>query len=115
MPRYFEKYTDGHFMNISFAANDRLKHEAPAIVHVDGTCRTQMVNQRVLPLLHELLSEFERQTGVPVLLNTSFNVRGEPVVGNITDALRTFWSTGLDTLVAGPFVIRKPSSPARVG
>jgi carbamoyltransferase len=108
MARYFDKYTGSYFMNVSFFANDRLKREAPAIVHVDGTCRAQMVSKGVLPLFHQLLSEFEIRTGVPVLLNTSFNVKGEPVVATVTDALRTFWSTGLDTLVVGPFIIRKP-------
>jgi len=108
MARYFDDYTNGYFMNISFSANERLKREAPAIVHVDGTCRTQMVSKSTLPVFHQLLSAFEARTGVPVLLNTSFNVKGEPVVATVTDALRTFWSTGLDTLVVGPFVIRKP-------
>lgn len=108
MAQYFDDYTDGYFMNISFLANERLKQEAPAIVHVDGTCRTQMVKKSVLPLFHELLTCFGARTGVPVLLNTSFNVKGEPVVATVTDALRTFWSTGLDTLVAGPFIVRKP-------
>lgn len=108
MAQYFDDYTDGYFMNISFVANKRLRQEAPAIVHVDGTCRTQMVKKSVLPLFHELLTRFGARTGVPVLLNTSFNVKGEPVVCTVTDALRTFWSTGLDTLVAGPFIVRKP-------
>ncbi|MDA9983138.1 nodulation protein [Gammaproteobacteria bacterium] len=108
MARYFDKFTGAYFMNISFFANDRLKREAPAIVHVDGTCRVQMVTKDVLPLFHQLISEFEIRTGVPVLLNTSFNVKGEPVVATVTDALRTFWSTGLDTLAVGPFIIRKP-------
>jgi carbamoyltransferase len=108
MGQYFDDYTDGYFMNISFFANERLKREAPAIVHIDGTCRVQMVSGEVLPLFHRLLTAFGAKTGVPVLLNTSFNVKGEPVVATVTDALRTFWSTGLDTLAVGPFIIRKP-------
>jgi carbamoyltransferase len=108
MSQYFDDYTDGYFMNISFFANERLKREAPAVVHVDGTCRTQVVKKSVLPEFHALLSAFGERTGVPVLLNTSFNVKGEPVVSSVTDALRTFWSTGLDTLVVGPFIVRKP-------
>jgi carbamoyltransferase len=56
----------------------------------------------------ELIKEFERLAGVPVLLNTSFNIKGEPIVCTIQDALRTFWSTGIEVLAAGPFLISKP-------
>jgi carbamoyltransferase len=77
-------------------------------VHVDGTSRVQFVEPSVLPKYHRLLEEFEKLTGVPVLLNTSFNVKGEPIVCTIHDALRTFWSTGMEVLVAGDFIVRKP-------
>jgi len=107
-PRYFDRYTDAPYMIIAFPANERLRREAPAVVHVDGTARVQLVHRDVLPRYHRLLSEFERLTGVPVLLNTSFNVKGEPIVCTIHDALRTFWSTGLDVLAAGDFIVRKP-------
>ncbi len=111
--RYFERYTDAPFMIIAFPANDRLKKDAPAIVHVDGTSRVQMVHRDVLPRYHRLLMAFERRTGVPVLLNTSFNVKGEPIVCTIQDALRTFWATGLEVLAAGDFLVYKPGiSPA---
>ena len=59
-----------------------------------------------------VLEAFEDRTGVPVLLNTSFNIKGEPIVCSPRDALRTFWSTGLDALVIGPFIIDKPESPS---
>lgn len=106
--RYFTKYTASPFMVISFPANDRMKKDAPAVVHVDGTSRVQLVKPDVLPKYHKLLTEFEKLTGVPVLLNTSFNVKGEPIVCTIHDALRTFWATGMEVLVAGDFLIRKP-------
>jgi len=106
--RYFERYTDAPFMIISFRANERLKREAPAIVHVDGTARAQLVHRDILPRYHRLLTEFEKRSGVPVLLNTSFNVKGEPIVCTIHDALRTFWSTGIEVLAAGDFLVRKP-------
>jgi len=106
--RYFERYTDAPFMIISFRANERLKREAPAIVHVDGTARVQLVHRDILPRYHRLLTEFEKRSGVPVLLNTSFNVKGEPIVCTIHDALRTFWSTGIEVLAAGDFLVRKP-------
>jgi carbamoyltransferase len=105
---YFDQYTEAPFMVTAFTANEKLKVDAPAVVHVDGTARVQFVERRVLPKYHELISEFERLTGVGVLLNTSFNVKGEPVVCTVRDALRTFWSTGLDVLAAGDFIVRKP-------
>ena len=95
-------------MIIAFDANEELQKDAPAIVHIDGTSRVQFVDKDVLPRFHMLLTEFGKITGVPVLLNTSFNIKGEPIVCTIQDALRTFWSTGLDILVAGDFMIRKP-------
>jgi carbamoyltransferase len=96
------------FMIVAVDATPALKTDAPAVVHVDGTVRPQTVEKHVLPRYHRLLEAFGRRTGVPVLLNTSFNVRGEPIVCSITDALRTFWSTGLDVLAAGEFIVRKP-------
>jgi len=105
---YFDDYTEAPFMILSFVANEKLKRDAPAIVHVDGTSRVQLVKREVLPAYHALIAAFARRTGVPVVLNTSFNVKGEPIVCTIHDALRTFWATGLDVLAAGSFLIRKP-------
>ncbi|MFE7580059.1 carbamoyltransferase [Streptomyces gardneri] len=106
--RYFDRFTDSRFMTLAFAANETLSEQAPAVVHSDGTSRVQLVHRDGTPALYRLLCEFESQTGVPVLLNTSFNVRGEPVVNSTEDALRTFWATGLDVLVLGAkFIVRK--------
>ena len=106
-PDYLVHFDHAPFMTIAFEANDRLRREAPGIVHVDGTVRVQMVDQESLPLFHRLISRFAEQSGVPVLLNTSFNVKGEPIVRTINDALRTFFSTGLEVLSAGSFMVRK--------
>jgi carbamoyltransferase len=106
--RYLERWTYAPFMIIAFRARERLRREAPAVVHVDGTARVQLVHEDALPLYHRLLREFEKRTGVPVLLNTSFNVKGEPIVCTIHDALRTFGSTGIELLAAGDFLVRKP-------
>ncbi len=108
-PAYFDAFTDAPFMIMAFPANERLRQEAPAAVHVDGTARVQLVHAEVLPRYDRLLKAFERRTGVPVLLNTSFNVKGEPIVCTAKDALRTFWSTGLNVLAVGDFVVRKPA------
>ena len=68
----------------------------------------QLVRREVLPRFHALISAFADRTGVPVLLNTSFNVKDEPIVCTIQDALRTFQATGLDVLAAEDFLILKP-------
>lgn len=105
---YFERYTFAPFMIIAFKANEKLAKAAPAIVHVDGTCRVQGVEKDANPRYYKLLKAFGALTGVPVLLNTSFNVKGEPIVCTATDALRTFWATGLDALVIEDCVVLKP-------
>jgi carbamoyltransferase len=79
----------------------------PAVRHVDGTARVQTVNRRQHPLVHALISEFEQRTGVPVLVNTSFNTRGEPIVCTPRDAVESFWTSPLDALAIGSFLIEK--------
>lgn len=79
----------------------------PAITHVDGTARLQTVRRDTSPLYHELISQFAALSGVPVVLNTSFNIMGEPIVESPVNALRCFYSTGLDDLVLGNFVVSK--------
>ena len=79
----------------------------PAVTHVDGTARLQTVHKETNPRFHRLLKEFEKLSGVPVLLNTSFNVMGEPIVESPVDAIRCFFTTGLDYLVLGNYVLSK--------
>ena len=79
----------------------------PAVVHVDGSGRLQTVSRNVNPTFHELISEFEKITKIPIILNTSFNLKGEPIVCSPTDAIRTFFSSGLDYLILGSFLIKK--------
>lgn len=105
--KYFKNYTNAPFMNIAFDASEKLINDAPAIVHVDGTVRVQLVHQKHHPQFHRLLKAFERKTGIPVLLNTSFNLKGEPIVCGFSDALRTFFSSGMEVLAAGNFIIKK--------
>src|SRR5439155_1735437 len=73
----------------------------PAVTHVDGTARVQTVERRLSPLYYEMIEEFDRRTGVPVVLNTSFNVKGEPIVCTPLEAVRCFFGTGLDALAIG--------------
>jgi carbamoyltransferase len=83
------------------------QHRVPAVVHVDGTARIQTVDRLREPLLTRLLEEFEVRTGLPILINTSLNTAGRPMVDSPTDALELFGSTPLDLLVLGPHVVRR--------
>jgi carbamoyltransferase len=83
------------------------KSDIPAVTHVDYSARIQTVHQDTNPRYHALLSAFERKTACPILVNTSFNVRGEPIVGSPEDAFRCFMGTELDVLVVGNCYLRK--------
>jgi len=86
----------------------------PAVTHVDYSARIQTVDRAENPLLYELLLRFEEVTGCGVLVNTSFNVRGEPIVCTPDDAYRCFLNTEMDYLVMGNFVIERLAQPHRV-
>jgi carbamoyltransferase len=85
----------------------------PAVCHVDGTARVQTVNREANPRYYDLLRAFEQRTGVPVLINTSFNSRGQPIVCSPRDAIEAFYSTPLDALVIGSFLLTKNGSTSR--
>lgn len=94
---------------------DRLnlvRSDVPAVTHVDFSARVQTVTRETNPDYHDLLRAFERRTGCAVLVNTSFNVRGEPIVCTPEDAYRCFMRTDIDALVLGPFLLEKPIQPA---
>ena len=105
--KYFLKSYESKFMTISFEAKKKLKKIAPAIVHIDNTCRIQSVQKINNSRFYKLINEFFEITKVPMLLNTSFNIKGEPIVCSPNDAIRTFYSTGLDELIINNFVIKK--------
>jgi len=84
----------------------------PAVVHVDGTARIQTVNADREPTVARMLRAFERRTGVPVVVNTSLNTAGRPMVDDPRDALECFGSAPVDALVIGPFLLRRPGSAA---
>ena len=95
----FEGDEDSPFMLIAKPVRPEWRDKIPAIVHVDGTARVQTVREATNPMLYRLLKEFEALTGVPVLINTSFNVKGEPIVETPQDAVNCFLTTGVDHLV----------------
>jgi carbamoyltransferase len=87
------------------------RSELPSITHVDYSARIQTVHQETNPRFHKLLDEFEDATGCPVLVNTSFNVRGEPIVCSPEDAYRCFMRTEMDYLVLENFLLSKDDQP----
>jgi carbamoyltransferase len=89
-----------------------VRSTVPAVTHVDCSARVQTVNSRTNPLYHELISRFEQDHGCPVIINTSFNVRGEPIVCTPEDAWRCFMRTNMDYLALGPFLLSKSEQPA---
>ena len=104
---YLEESVYAPFMIMTFPVREEKKSEIPAVVHVDGTTRPQLVRRSVNSLYYDLIKRFSEKTGVPVVMNTSFNLKGEPVVNSPRDAVRTFYSSGLDALAIGSFIIKK--------
>jgi carbamoyltransferase len=92
---------------------NRPRSDLPAITHVDYSARVQSVSRATSPRFHALLSAFEAATGCPVLINTSFNVRGEPIVCTPEDAYRCFMRSEIDDLVLGDLLLEKEQQPAR--
>jgi carbamoyltransferase len=90
----------------------QVRSTVPAITHVDHSARLQTVNRNDHPLYHRLIDTFRQKTGCPVIINTSFNVRGEPIVCTPEDAYRCFMRTEMDVLAAGPFLMLKSAQPA---
>jgi carbamoyltransferase len=107
---YFDMKGESPFMLKVCDVLPEKRGEVPAITHVDGTARVQTVNRNTNPRYHELINEFGERTGVPVILNTSFNIMGQPIIESPLDAIRCFYSTGLDALVLGNHIVRKTSS-----
>jgi carbamoyltransferase len=107
---YLEGAHPSPFMTITFGVQGSKHEVVPAVTHVDGTARPQTVTAEANPRYRRLIERFDELTGVPVVLNTSLNVRGDPIAMKPEDALATFYSTGLDHLVIGDFVLSKEAS-----
>ena len=104
---YLESATDSPFMVLTAQVRPEKRSVIPSVTHVDGSARPQTVERDVNPLYWRLIHEFGQRTGVPAIMNTSFNLRGEPIVCSPTDAIRTFFSSGMDALVIGSFMVEK--------
>ncbi len=105
-------YFDSNFPNpyMLFVYNVRPEYlgKMPAITHVDNSVRIQTVNEKENPELRKLLEAFKKETDCSVLLNTSFNIKGEPIVASPEDAVKSFAEADIDYLVMGNFVVAKP-------
>jgi carbamoyltransferase len=107
---YFEPARPDPFM--LFVSNVRKEKEdaIPAVRHIDGTARIQTVSAKDAPLFHQAIGDFRKRTGVAVVVNTSFNTRGEPIVCTPDDALACFYTTPLDALAIGPYLLLKSAA-----
>lgn len=106
-PEYLESAYDSPFMILTAQVRPEKRSVIPSVTHVDGSARPQTVEKEINPLYYRLIDEFGKRTGVPVIMNTSFNLRGEAIVHTPTDAIRTFFSSGMDALVLGSFLVEK--------
>jgi carbamoyltransferase len=119
--RYFELPPGGarlaRFMSGVFPVRPEWRPQLAAVTHVDGSARVQTLERGMAPRLHALLEAYGRRTGIPVLLNTSFNVAGEPIVNRALEGYSTFRRCGIDALVAGPTLVTKrarvPANPPK--
>lgn len=103
----FLNYQNSPYMLKSFTVKKKWREKIPAVTHIDGTSRPQGVEKKQNPQYHELITNFKRITGIPMILNTSFNYAGEPIVCSPADAIRTFYSTSLDALIIGNYLLTK--------
>ena len=104
---FFENYQTSYFMEKTLIIKKNKKKLIPSVTHVDGSGRLQTVNKTKNILFYNLIHKFYEKTGIPVLLNTSFNVQGEPMVCSIEDAIKNFYLSGLDELYIGSYMIKK--------
>ena len=127
LSNYFNLNCDSPYMLLVASVNDKIKKEMndkekqlfgieklnvarsniPAVTHVDYSSRIQTVDKNTNEKFYNLISHFNNKTNCPLLVNTSFNIRGEPIVNTVEDAFKCFMGTGLDTLVIGNFILRK--------
>ena len=104
---YLKIESDYDFMVLGSEIYPEMKKRIKGVVHLDGSIRPHVVKKSVNPKYHKLITEFYNLTGIPLVLNTSFNVRGEPIVCTPKEAVKTFLSTGLDCLAMGDYLIKK--------
>jgi carbamoyltransferase len=107
-PEIFEGPLPSPYMLFTHRVRPAWRARIPAVVHVDGTARVQTVDPREEPLVARMLAAVERRTGLPVVVNTSFNTAGRPMVDDPRDALECFGASPISALALGPFLVRRP-------
>ena len=107
---YFEMLGPSPYMLLAVNTRPEMRDKVPAIVHVDGSARVQTVEREIEPLYHRLISTFYEITGVPLVLDTSFNGYGEPMVETPQDAVAAMESMGLDALAIGDYLVSRADS-----
>ena len=112
-PDWFEDYADSPYMERTLVWREAVRSRVPAVVHADGTGRLQSVTAERNPAFAALIAAFAERTGVPILLNTSFNVMGRPILHGAEDAIVMFCTTGLDAVVVEDWIVTKQAAPAR--
>ena len=105
--QYFDLNQDSPHMLIACQVKNNKKKVIPAVIHVDGTCRIQTVKKEINEKFHNLLEAFNALTSIPVILNTSFNIKGQPIVNTPDEAISNFKTTKIDVLVLGNFIAIK--------
>jgi len=106
-PDWFENYQDAPYMERTLTWKEAVRDRVPAVVHEDATGRLQSVTAERNPRYHALISAFHELTGVPVILNTSFNIMGKPILHTSEDAILMFYTSGLDALVVEDWLLVK--------
>lgn len=102
------------FMTITFDCTKQMREHCPGVVHVDGTARPQLVSKTDNPSYHRIIQAFKERTGLPCIVNTSFNIHEEPIVCTPQDAIRAFQTGHLDVLAIGPFLAKSAEADRRV-
>ena len=104
---YFEEKKESKYMELALKFKKKVTSKVPGVVHVDKTGRLQSVDKNYNPKFYNLINEFYKLTNIPIILNTSFNIQGEPIVCSIEDAIKNFYLSGLDKMYIGDFEISK--------
>lgn len=104
---YFEDYQESPYMERALRFRKEVADRVPAVVHADGTGRVQTVKREWNERFYELIAAFYGLTGIPLVLNTSFNIMGKPIIHSVEDALGLFYTTGMDVLVIEDYLLEK--------
>lgn len=105
--KYFDLKFESKFMNVATTVKEEYRYQLPGITHVDGTARVQAISIESEPFIHKILMAVKQKIGFPIVVNTSFNVNGEPIVETPFDAIETFLKTEIDVLIIGNFLVDK--------